>query len=245
MTTELVPLQYQNCRTFGDSFPANNPLTPWMFQIATIRDDVAFEVHGLVCAQEDDGDAIWRCNYFLRKICISLREAATLFNQKVQPYGNRCRAQSPKLGVVISRARQAIEAALVEVKPIRDTLGAHIRPPGAGEGRGTKRSTNKAWQHLATQTAAIVVDFEDKRRTSYRGATYLSSSLAWPDAASLQEIMDSHMRLQNAVETSARAAIGAIDVVLAQFWVDIGVIPVPETNDIGVGLPTNWPLKSM
>jgi hypothetical protein len=244
---DLIPLQYEGRRTLADFFPPDNPLTSWMFRIAVIRDDLAFEVQGLGLKEDADEGEVWRCNYFVRKVCVTLQEAAGVFAQELQTYGNRRRTQSPRLTEMISRAREVVVAARSIVDPMRNALRAHVRPPHFfarfRPSPDAQQLTTTPLNRLADQLATIIVDFGDKRRTSYRGATSVASFLAWPDVGSLKELTNNQERLRNAILESASASIGAIDVVLAGFWVDLGIIPIPEDFGIDVGLPRGWPPK--
>ncbi len=67
------PVEYE--RTYGQLFPAGHPMSPIMLRLMIIRDDLSFEIDGLILQQDDDPDRVWRNTYFMRRIASSVSEA--------------------------------------------------------------------------------------------------------------------------------------------------------------------------
>ena len=243
--TERIPnpIRFEESRSLVEFFPIDDPLAPWMFRIAIIRDDLAFEIDGLGLSADASEAEVWRCSYFIRKLCVTLFEASGLFEQQVQKYANaQCRV-SPKLTDVISRARKQLVETRGIIEPIRNSLGAHIRPTYAlsGEDRLLPNVEARMLASLRTEGGTVCLDFKDNRRTSFRGITRLSVFALWPNATSLEEIFDEHRKLSKALLLGGRAALHAIDIVLASYWIERKVIEVSDDYDVVLTLPKGWP----
>ncbi len=70
---------------------------------------------------------------------------------------------------------------------------------------------------LESEGGAVCLDFIDNLRTNFRGITRLSVFMLWPNATSLEEICNEHSKLGKAVLFGGRAAMQAIDIVLASY----------------------------
>jgi hypothetical protein len=55
-------------RRFGQLFPEDNQLSPLMLRLMIIRDDLDFEIQGIVLRDEDDAERVWQHTYFLRSV---------------------------------------------------------------------------------------------------------------------------------------------------------------------------------
>jgi hypothetical protein len=56
-----IPIQLvEYKRTYGQLFPAEHPLSPIMLRLMIIRDDLSFEIDGLILKEEDDHERVWR-----------------------------------------------------------------------------------------------------------------------------------------------------------------------------------------
>ena len=237
------PIQFEANKRLSEFFPMDDPLAPWMFRIAIVRDDLAYEIKGLGLDADASEEDTWRCAYFIRKLSVSLDEAAGLFQHEVQKYGKGLLQESPRLAKTISMARKQLVQTREAIKVVRDALGAHIRPANAlsKEARTVTNAEGKMLGALGDEGGVVRVDFRDKQRTSYQGITQLSLFLLWPEASTLAQIFEKHEQVRDAIVFGGRAAMHAIDVVLASYWVHHKIIDVPDDYELRLTLPEGWP----
>ncbi len=224
-------------------FPPDNPLSPWMYRLAIIRDDVSFEVAGLGVQENDGLEEVWRCTYFIRKLCITIFEAAGLFEQEVQTHGNRQRAESPKLHSLISRAREAVVAVREVIEPVRNGLGAHIRPAYVAPDRDKSLPSveETLFRNHGNHPASVTLDFRNSQRTSFRGATFLAPLMAWPDIEDWNATLEKHLELRHAIMAGARSMVGSIEIILAEWRNELGIIKIPDGHALTI--PKRWPFN--
>jgi hypothetical protein len=228
----------------GKFFPPSNPLSAWMMRLAIIRDDLAFELDHLGLNEEDGSEEVWRCNYFIRKLCVTMLEAVGVFSQDVQKLANRDRASlPPKLPALLTRARQILDEARPVLEPIRNTVGAHVRPANADPGRDAEELTVEAQVlgYHASYPVHVRVDFKEPQRMSFRGLTIVSTFFAWPDSTDLAAVLERHKDLRKHLMLGARSLLGAISLLLVDFWIKIGAVEVPPDVDIVLVAPKGWP----
>ena len=64
-------------------FPPDDPESPWMLRLMIIRDDLNFELNGTRLGPSDRVDEVWRSTYFIRRISVTLLEAASVLGHEV------------------------------------------------------------------------------------------------------------------------------------------------------------------
>jgi hypothetical protein len=140
-------------------------------------------------------------------------------------------------------ARKQLVQTRESIKVIRDALGAHIRPVNAlsKEARAEVNAEGKMLAALGEQRGTVRVNFVEKQKTSYRGITQLSLFLLWPEANTVEQIFEKHEQVRQAIIFGGRAAMHAIDVVLANYWVQHKIIDVSDDYELRLTLPEGWP----
>src|SRR5580698_4392690 len=115
----------------GDLFPADDPNSPWLLRLAILRDDFEYEI---VPKGDREGDlsGVWMSFYWWRKRAITIGEVKHIFCHDVANYV-KCNSADwrPEFVEKLKESIRAVEEADRAFGPIRDALGAHVRPENA------------------------------------------------------------------------------------------------------------------
>jgi hypothetical protein len=118
--------------TLSRLFPHGDPRSPAMWRLAIIRDDLDHEVQSMVAPSDADDEAPWNHSYYLRRLCISLLEAKSVFDADLGPMLKN--ANGP-LREVMRKPIASLSGRLAKSEPmirnLRNALGAHVRPNDA------------------------------------------------------------------------------------------------------------------
>jgi hypothetical protein len=215
-----------------------------MLRLAIIRDDLSFELAHLGLKEEDGSEEVWRCNYFIRKLCITMLEAVGVFSQDVQKLANRGRASlPPKLPALLTRAREILDEARPILEPIRNTVGAHVRPSNADPGRAAEELTVEAEVigHHASYPVHVRIDFKTPEQMTFRGLTVVSTFFAWPEAKDFPAVIERHKELRKHLMLAGRSLLGTLGVLLVDYWVNVKAIDVPGDMALALVVPKGWP----
>jgi hypothetical protein len=219
--TQLV--EYE--RTYGQLFPADHPLSPLMLRLMIIRDDLSFELDGIILRQDDGPDLVWRNTYFMRRISSSVTEAQNVLRQ--QEFGKYIK-QEWKGTIIDTKVREVaaeIESLLQLFGDLRNDLGGHVRP---GETEAGLRA-HKNWKGVIVRNVASAY------RTSYRQFTVIAPLFVWPEVVDLETFAAKHDKLSTAIPRAVGALLNGIDGLLQAFWIDLpdAKMEVPPLTDEG------------
>jgi hypothetical protein len=217
----------------GDLFPSDDRSSPAMWRLAILRDDIGRELDGLVALDPQDDEQVWEHVYFLRRLPVSILEAKGILEYEVSrtlkqqaPGSKRHSDLHHAIGQVTAKLA-ALESLL---KPVRNAMGAHVRPDSANPTKGSSESYEiRGLRSHAQRSGKITLNRGSGHGTSYRDFTKHSILFAWP------EVTDDATFRAKAAEIFPRLIpigielVAAIDAVLMLFWLDVGAFgPKPR-----------------
>lgn len=200
-----------------------------MLRLAILRDDLTHEFDG-VCARQMDTDAataieLWRSMYAIRKICITLEEVRGILTAFAHDFvkGRRILAGTVPLEMLFGLAVSMIDEASTLVKPVRDRLGAHVRPSNSIP-KGASDPTPSLLRAHGDAEIELRLDLVASERTSLHQLTNAALLFAWPDVLSVEDVRRRMDDLVAKLSSAHLAAAKAIDTLLAEFWGDLGLV---------------------
>jgi len=218
--------------TLQTFFPPNHEDSPWLLRLMIIRDDISFEVEHLALKESDGPEEVWRTVYFLRRLSVSLLEAKNILAHELSTLvkassDEAMKALGPHLREAISRV-VAVEDVL---RPLRDSLGAHVRPSNADKNEVSVEARVLRNHPLLEGSVPVL---QSTKETSYRNLSQTSLLFAWPDADDDSTLEAKHVALQQAVLSAAGDVMRVADAVLVYHWWRVGAVEPPEGYDFGV-----------
>ena len=217
-------------------FPAEHPASVWLLRLMIIRDDLEYELRNLSLKPDDGAEEVWRCVYFLRRIAISISEARGILEQDLGKAINRVKDDAIQaLAPVLRNTIEAVVDAAKVVEPIRNAVGAHVRPQNANP-----KGPDVVHEVLCNQPGhrgTATIDLASIRNTSYRGMSSVALAFAWPTARTDEEIGACHDKLRDAVFAAVPKLLHAVDFLLAYHWMTLGVLVPPEGHDFAMRDP--------
>lgn len=137
-----------------------------------------------------------------------------------------------RLGDYLRKAITAVEEAAVIVEPIRNSIGAHLRPQN-GDPAGDSVEPRVLSNHK--ELGGIVrIAFDDPRQSNFRSLTLNSLLFAWPDVDSDDKHEQRHAEMQKALLAAVPKSLTAIDALLVRHWRNLGVLTIPPGYDLAV-----------
>jgi hypothetical protein len=121
-----------------------------MLRLMIIRDDLDFEVNGLVLRDEDDIERVWQNTYFLRRISSSVCEAQNVLRQPEFVKFIEEEWKQTVLDIKIKEATKELAELNQLLGPLRNELGGHVRPGEAVAGL----RTHKDWSAVIVRNLA-------------------------------------------------------------------------------------------
>jgi hypothetical protein len=219
--------------TLAALFPADHPDSEWLFRLMVLRQDIAYEFEQLGLAEADGPQAVWRCSYFVRKISVSLDEVRCIFVTDVQKSINHSRDDAA-LGLAphIAHVRRQVEASHAVLSPIRNGLGAHMRPQNADSSSPTVfADVLRAFPALAGQAS---IDLERISDSAFHELAVNALVFAWPDVTSDGDHETRQDALQKAIFNAVPKVMGAIDALLVRHWWHLGLLKPHAGYDFAV-----------
>jgi hypothetical protein len=213
--------------TLGRLFPHKDPRSPAMWRLAIIRDDLDHEVQSMVAPFDtDDDEGPWTHAYYLRRLCVSLLEAKNVLDTEVGPTLKKSRGP---LRDVLRKPIAKLSAGLAKIeptlRPLRDALGAHVRPNDANPDRSNSESYDvRGLRAHAEWPAKITFNKLTPVGTSYRGFTAISFLFAWPDVTDHESLLERANTFYEPIAVLSSEVAMAIDGVLYAFWLDLKAI---------------------
>ncbi len=138
-----------------------------------------------------------------------------------------------KLAPHLKEAIKTVREAAAVVEPIRNSIGAHLRPQNVTPG-ATPTAEVRVLQNHPNLEGTAHIDLSDFKKTTYRGFTQSALLFAWPGAVEDHELEQKNDELQDAVFKAAPALLHSIDVLLIRHWMNMGVLEAPEGYDFAV-----------
>lgn len=204
-----IPIQLvEYKRTYGQLFPAEHPLSPIMLRLMIIRDDLSFEIDGLILKEEDDHERVWRNTYFMRRLSSSIAEAQNVLRQPEFGKFIKAKWKNTIVDAKVKAVMKEIEAADQLLGPLRNDLGGHVRPAEALAGL----RNHKDW------SAVVVRNLASAYRTTYRQFTVVAPLFVWPEVVDQATYAAKHEALATHVPRTVGALVNAIDGLLQAFW---------------------------
>lgn len=241
-------------RTLLQLFPYGHERSPLMWRLAIVRDDIAFEFDGAAFAVgdaarsigSDHGEAMWRIGYFIRRLSVSVLEALNMLDAPggvMQTHQLQAEQYSHREG--LHRGLRDLRKKLGEVdkllKPIRNSIGGHVRPNDANPKKGADATESIEVQGLRTHwntPGNLQINRNPPLGTSYRDFTGIALQFAWPEVTEFEHLMTKLTTFFAPLVGATHHLLVAIDAVLYAFWLDIGAVPHPNatrTDDDGTG----------
>lgn len=185
-------------------------MTPLMLRLMIIRDDLDFEIQGIMLRDEDDLERVWQYTYFMRRISSSVAEAQNVLRQREFANFVKSWKESVLPGKVKELAAELdrLHALLGE---LRNGLGGHVRP---GETVAGLRN-HKDW------TATIVRNTASAYATTYRQFTQIATLLVWADVTDQETFAAKHEALATAIPRTVGELLNGIDGLLHAFWMEL------------------------
>lgn len=225
-------------------FPIDHPATPWLLRLMVIRDDLEYEFRSIWLGDDPSNEDTWRCTYFLRRISISLVEAHAVLSYQV---GKESKRAKDDLMLALAPHIRAATAALDEanrlVAPLRNAVGAHLRPKYADpKCDGVEVQVLRNYPLLEGEARISLSDFH---ASTYRALTVNSLLFAWPDIDSDEKHDSEHLKFRDALLASVNKVLDAIDGLLIRHWLTLGLLKVPEGYDLAVPDPKTGEMRRL
>ena len=215
----------------ADLFPPDNPATPWLIRLMIIRDDLQYEFQSLLLATDASKVDVWLYSYFLRRMSVSFMEARGVLSFEASKESKR--AQDDLMNSLAPDVRAAVavlEEASCLMKPLRDAIGAHVRPQNVDPAGKFLHN----WKSLEGEAKFCLADFE---QSSCRSLTFASAAFAWPDVDSIEKYKLRNIEIRDAIFSSVSKVIWAIDCLLIRHWWNLGLARLPDGYDLSVRDP--------
>lgn len=226
----------------GDFFPPDDPLSWWLYRLAVVRDDVAFEVISLAPpSAPDNTEEVWRVTYFLRRISISLLEADSVFAAEVGAFlKNNAAGLDKDEKMKVRGAIQTLNKAKPTLEVIRQAMGGHVRPANVDgviakhakrDGSGAlplaqiERDTRPVEQRVLAEHQdwpCQAVHGPTLGETCYRHLTASGLLFAWPDVKTPGQLDAKVRDICSLLAACVDAALQAIDILLWGWWRERG-----------------------
>jgi hypothetical protein len=216
-------------------FPDDDPDSYWLLRLAIIRDDLTFELKGLGLSKDDDGAAVWRCTYFLRRLSITLGEAESIFSAEVGPHAKQ--GEQDAIREMRPRLQKAI-ATLQRHRPtfdrLRNAIGAHVRPSSSKLKGDTIPVEQRVLRNHREWEAQPIVDLTTSEETCLHEISKTAVLFAWPEATDFEGVVAKHDELKRAIFDCVPVLVKAIDALLFTHWLKHGAAQPPEDHDLGI-----------
>lgn len=214
-------------------FPPDDPDSPWLLRLMIIRDDLDFEVRNLGLKEDAGPEDAWRTTYFLRRISVTLLEAASILGHDVGKAAKKPEDEAmKKLAPSLREAINIVNSHREELERLRDSIGAHVRPQNADKANpGVEK---RVLEQLANMAGTIRTNHSSLANVSFRELSVNSLLFAWPDADDDAKIIAKHEALQKAIFAAAPEVLNVIDSLLLRHFWKHGMVEPPEGYDFGV-----------
>lgn len=177
---------------------------------------------------DGDPDALWRFAYFLRRLSVSVLEAKHLFDAEIgrtlkrQARQHFHRRPLYRNFLELIKKLNSIEKIL---EPVRNSLGAHVRPEDANPEAGTESYAVRGLRTHRGMSGEIIVNDAAQFGTSYREFTRYSFLFPWPEVVDGDGLNEKATSFVQPVLETTRHLLAAMDAVLHTSWLDIRAIP--------------------
>jgi hypothetical protein len=208
----------------GDLFPADDPDSSWLLRLAILRDDFEWEV---VPKGDRPGDAteVWLSVYSWRKLAITVGEVKNIFSHDLTQYLEaRERGWEPQMVLILRDAIKAVYKADEVLAPIRDGLGAHVRPSNAVQREKKPDPTPEILRRHAEEHFEVVLDARTGEETSFCGVTSMAFMLAWPEATTQGEYVRLRTQMHQRFMACFNPIRHGIDLLFAIRWGEAGLL---------------------
>lgn len=213
-------------------FPPDDPDSPWLLRLMIIRDDLDFEVRNLGLDKDAGPEDAWRTTYFLRRISVTLLEAASILGHEVGKVAKKPEDEAmKKLAPSLREAINIVHSHRGELERLRDSIGAHVRPQNADKDPDVEK---RVLEQLPNMAGTIRMNHSSLANVSYRELSGNSLLFAWPDADDDAKIVAKHEALRTAIFAAVPEVFSVIDSLLARHFWKHGMIEPPEGYDFGV-----------
>lgn len=214
-------------------FPPDDPDSPWLLRLMIIRDDLDFEVRNLGLKEDAGPEDAWRTTYFLRRISVTLLEAASILGHEVGKAAKKPEDEAmKKLAPSLRQAINVVNSHRDELKRLRDSIGAHVQPQNADT--ANPGVAKRVLEQLPNMAGTVRLNHSGFRDVSYRQLSGTSLLFAWPDADDDEKIVAKHEALRTAIFAAVPEVFSVIDSLLARHFWKHGMIEPPEGYDFGV-----------
>lgn len=192
-------------------FPPDDPDSPWLIRLAILRDDFSYELSQIGLKPDDPPDAVWRCSYMLRKVGITIGEISDIFCDQIARRVPDLEAKyGAPVGDRLTKAIAAVRAADEYLKPLRDSLGAHMEPKFSNKRKDDP--TRTVIEAHGDSEFHLVLDLHNGKITSMREFTAAAFLFAWPDVKTLEDFARKHDELSDKLFGCMAPAIHTIDI---------------------------------
>jgi hypothetical protein len=217
----------------ADLFPPDHPDSPWLLRLLILRDDIWYEIINLPLGADSTSDDVWRCSYFLRRLSVSILEARAILAYEGGKASKRARDEvmvglAPHIKDVIANVEQVVQT----LDPIRNAIGAHMRPQNADSDGPCVES--RVLQNLPNLAGEATVSFGTLDQTTFRKISMNALLFAWPDIDTDEKHEQRHDELHSALTSSVPGVLRSIDALLVRHWWHLGLLKMPEDSDLAI-----------
>ena len=163
----------------ADLFPPDNPATPWLVRLVIIRDDLQYEFQSLLLATDASKVDVWLYSFAPSQGRL-VHGGASVLSFDASKESKRAHDDLMNwLAPDVRAAVAALDKASSLMKPVRDAIGAHVRPENVNPAGKFLHN----WESLEGEARFCLADFE---QSSCRSLTFASVAFAWPDVDSMK-----------------------------------------------------------
>jgi len=207
--------------TLAELFPPDDPNSSWLLRLAVLRDDLEHELKPKP-GGDDEARGMWLQIYGLRKLSITLDELKNIFSHEAF-------LQTVDWPVDVVRGVReltvAVEDLTKKLQPIRDALGAHVRPANAVHTKPKADPTPEVLRAHSGMEIEVVLDMKTGSETSLCGLTSLAFVFAWPEVRTNEDYARRRSEIgPMALLKPAMAIRQGIDLLLAHHWSGRGLL---------------------
>lgn len=192
-----------------------------MLRLAILRDDLEYEMSRTGIRDGDPTNA-WLSVYGLRKLAITVGEVKNIFSHDVSAY---LQTVDWPLHVVtdFESAIAAVEDANDRLQPIRDALGAHVRPSNAQQPKVDP--TPEVLRAHGQFEYDVTLDMETGSTTRFCGVTAATYLFVWAEVRTEEDYEKRRNALHPTILYRCFGSIRhGIDLIFAWEWQKRGLL---------------------
>jgi len=175
--------------------------------------------------RERDPSGVWMSVYWWRKRAITVGEVKNIFCREVARYVKGSGGEwHPEVVKKFKEAIRVVEDADRVFGPIRDALGAHVRPANAKKVKPKVDPTPMVLRRHRDEEFEVVLDLGTSQATSLCHVTATAFMFAWSDATRQGDYASLRLELHEKFMLAFNAIRHGIDLLLGIQWKKAGLL---------------------